>query len=1340
MKYLIYELFSGVGFCNQLFSLESAIYLANITNRKLILLIKSPLCHCGKASWNYGHFLELFSDDYKTFLPCGIDVYYKIIPEHIQTIMKTENTNIKNIDFRFSPNVFVESAFKDNISDIDNFCNGRNKIIIDFDKIENEYLYITGTNASRCFYNYYTSKERYSLMSKICFSLTHLNKFITEKCNTNTNVDKDHIFELAIHLRLGDYHRSIDDINKHSINYCNTLMNIIDNIDISNIVIMCDRKDGDIIDILKQKYHVTFTDELITTTNNPVIDFLIEKSICEKSKYFIGTQGSTVSNYINYFFYLQNKSYNYYTKREMKIDNNNYSWCSNNIMGHPISWSVFWEDNIDKVNMLTCNIQMISHKSRYIKISREININPKKNKKVISFCLYGLNNERNYKRYFDKGVYVNYYYMKTKHYKDWTMRVYIPYNEPTSIIEKIRSFGDIEIILVDTNTCLRALRFLPNDDPNVKIWISRDLDSILNSREEKAVEDWLNNRNDKELMIMSDNPQHTWTIAGGMFGKINNSNNEIMKYIVEYSESNNTNVDKFANDCVIAENYFYRENKYVQYYSSGKKLNNSIPFPDTSAIHSHFVGNISPIFKYYNDLQLEKKYPFLADLSNINNEDKFLYPPWSCFFKHSQPLCSMIWEKDDFIMTVDPKKIIGNGTFKTLNGDGKKLLQLNTHIQILWEGKKYMDAFMPDRNTIKVKHGDRWFSFIKDTKYTTNKNNTTTHSNNIINVNNHTIKSSNSPVDNKQNTVNLFNMDLHTSVIEDVSNIFKALNNNIKITQWSLSGHHWVFNKPKHTPKHINSTTWNQINMNIIDNFCSEYHEELKQYDGFIVTHSPVFCLIYERYNKPIILVNSCRYVLPYCWSRNDEMLNILNIKLKTMFEKKQLYIISNNIADFEFLKLGTQIESSYAPSLCLYTNCKFNNSVGKFLLMGNNNYIKESDLIVHKHNALNGRYSWSDLYNFKGLIIIPYEISTMSIFEYYSANMPLIFPSKTFLKTLIKQGKVSLASRYFKYKDYPKELNEPLGKDYINWWVDRADFYNDMKYVTYFDSFEEIPNILNNIDVKDVSFKMMLWNNNRILRTKVIYNKYISEYLKLNPTIDTILFNKTVPISIIIPTYPPHFHKIDNLICNIISQTNYPEEVIICASECSQEDGDILKENLNDKFRPNFKIIVSTTINKNNPAENRNRGISISKNKYIMNLDCDDFSHCRKIEIMNYIIQKYPNVDLICHNYILNNIPNYETLNFNIDITNLKIYNDVDKYKKDTLNMLKLKPNCTNMNIENKWIHHAHIVFNKEFGIRFNETKEYFKREDGKLCQDFLLNDKYVIYIDAKLTLYKPQ
>ena len=60
MSDFVYELFSGVGFLNQLFSLETAIYLANAFERKLVLIIKYPLCHCGSSSWDYGRFLDFF--------------------------------------------------------------------------------------------------------------------------------------------------------------------------------------------------------------------------------------------------------------------------------------------------------------------------------------------------------------------------------------------------------------------------------------------------------------------------------------------------------------------------------------------------------------------------------------------------------------------------------------------------------------------------------------------------------------------------------------------------------------------------------------------------------------------------------------------------------------------------------------------------------------------------------------------------------------------------------------------------------------------------------------------------------------------------------------------------------------------------------------------------------------------------------------------------------------------------------------------------------------------------------------------------------------------------------
>jgi hypothetical protein len=166
--------------------------------------------------------------------------------------------------------------------------------------------------------------------------------------------------------------------------------------------------------------------------------------------------------------YLSNKNYNLYTRCSLVTSLiPGYSWNTNNTYGHSISWTTFWNDNIIKLQCLTNKTNHYNCGNSYINIIDEININPIKNKKIISFCLYGLNEERNRKRDFDKGVYVNYYYMKNHNYKDWTMRIYMPYNEPYDIIENIKQFGDIELILVDTNVCLRAIRFLPNDDPNV---------------------------------------------------------------------------------------------------------------------------------------------------------------------------------------------------------------------------------------------------------------------------------------------------------------------------------------------------------------------------------------------------------------------------------------------------------------------------------------------------------------------------------------------------------------------------------------------------------------------------------------------------------------------------------------------------------------------------------------------------------------------------------------------------------------------------------------------------------------------------------------------------------
>jgi len=141
--------------------------------------------------------------------------------------------------------------------------------------------------------------------------------------------------------------------------------------------------------------------------------------------------------------------------------------------------------------------------------------------------------------------------------------------------------------------------------------------------------------------------------------------------------------------------------------------------------------------------------------------------------------------------------------------------------------------------------------------------------------------------------IKLFNLDLHISVIKDIQYILKDLyTDKIEVTNWSISGHSWVFNESSVCPNIINANTWKNINKEMINDFVNNYKDFLSKFDGFIVTHTPVFCLLYETFNKPIILINSCRYEQPFSWNNDIEMWNYLNIKLKMMYDKNQLVAI----------------------------------------------------------------------------------------------------------------------------------------------------------------------------------------------------------------------------------------------------------------------------------------------------------------------------------------------------------------------------------------------------------------------------------------------------------------
>lgn len=347
----------------------------------------------------------------------------------------------------------------------------------------------------------------------------------------------------------------------------------------------------------------------------------------------------------------------------------------------------------------------------------------------------------------------------------------------------------------------------------------------------------------------------------------------------------------------------------------------------------------------------------------------------------------------------------------------------------------------------------------------------------------------------------LFNIDLHASVIADVNHILKDLyGDDVEIEQWSISGHSWVFGKRPTNVKFVNANTWKNFNKEMIDNFVKEYGEYLEKFDGFIVTHTPVFALLFESFNKPIICVNSCRYEQPYSFNENNNLgrWNFLNLKLKQMSEKGQLIIISNNKGDQEYLRLGTGIKSMYIPSLCLYTNAKYEPSTDINVVYSDFTLFNKPNKMISRQEFVGNNYCWSNLYSCKSMIHFPYEISTMSIFEQYSANIPLFFPSKDFLKKIITKHQHRFISRYIMInnsiksnKVYPKSLDIAMDDNtWLDFWLDNADYYdeNNMKHIIYFDSLSKLDSLTKNTNMKEVSEKMAEHNKNR---KEIVYNAW---------------------------------------------------------------------------------------------------------------------------------------------------------------------------------------------------------------------------------------------------------
>jgi len=348
-----------------------------------------------------------------------------------------------------------------------------------------------------------------------------------------------------------------------------------------------------------------------------------------------------------------------------------------------------------------------------------------------------------------------------------------------------------------------------------------------------------------------------------------------------------------------------------------------------------------------------------------------------------------------------------------------------------------------------------------------------------------------------------FNLDCHISVIADIKKIFESLGH--EVVSYSISGHNWVFKRQSSKVDIINPSNWRLLDDQMCDSFYERYKDELSEYDGFICTYPLTFSLLYEKFKKPIILHIPIRYETPF-ESKPSEWEKFNKFLVKGI-EDKMVFPIANSLYDKKYFEHFLNKDCDYIPNICDYTETTWRPERTDFLYYSRLPINIKNNLLFNKSDL--GRYEWSDISKFKGIVMIPYNCSTMSIFEFYTSNIPLFCPSEKFMCELyVKHNNYVLSeltwNKVFNLPPGSKipnnKKNDPNQYNDINImksWIGLSDFYNSewMPHIVYFDTFDDLTNKLETINLEEVSNKMKKFN---IKRKELIIEKWKNKIIEI--------------------------------------------------------------------------------------------------------------------------------------------------------------------------------------------------------------------------------------------------
>jgi hypothetical protein len=355
----------------------------------------------------------------------------------------------------------------------------------------------------------------------------------------------------------------------------------------------------------------------------------------------------------------------------------------------------------------------------------------------------------------------------------------------------------------------------------------------------------------------------------------------------------------------------------------------------------------------------------------------------------------------------------------------------------------------------------------------------------------------------------VFNLDLHVSVIRDLQ--MELQRQGASITSWSISGHNHVFRRWFTKPDPVavvNASTWKTLDQNVIDRFQDRYRRFLNSFDGYVVTHTPVFAQLFQGLDRPLLVMASTRYEAPY--TDRHGLWESLNEYLKCEVINGRMVLAANNRGDVDYLEYFIGIKPRYVPSLCDYLGTNWSGRGGDRVVQARSVRLageivaRSRGQIVDIRSSLPRHFTWAELTRLEEVLVIPYNISTMTLFELATAGVPVTVPSIDLLSDLYGkyEGVLDQLTWHQIYGlEVPREADNPCNShrpEFLHWWLRRSDFYDQMLMpnVRTVDSWEEAactPHPVTTIGLPEWSSAVRDRNQAIAMQREVLVQEFLS-------------------------------------------------------------------------------------------------------------------------------------------------------------------------------------------------------------------------------------------------------